>query len=149
MKELEQLKRDKKKIIFTNGCFDILHIGHIKYLQKAKKLGDILVVGLNSDSSVRKLKGKNRPINKENIRRDFLLALSCVDLVFIFDELTPKNLIKRIKPDILVKGGDWKLSDIVGSKFVKKNGGEVKSLNFEDGFSSTIMIEKIVKAYGN
>ena len=148
LKKIDELKLANKRVVFTNGCFDILHLGHIKYLQKAKKLGDILVVGLNSDISVRNLKGNKRPIFNQDERSQILLALSCVDFVIFFDEKTPLMLIKQIKPDVLVKGGDWKTEDIVGSDFVINRGGVVRSLNFEDGYSTTKTIEKILNAYG-
>ena len=148
LKKIEKLKSKNKRVVFTNGCFDILHLGHIKYLQKAKELGDILVVGLNSDISVRNLKGNKRPIFNQDERSQILLALSCVDFVIFFDEKTPLRLIKQIKPDVLVKGGDWKTEDIVGSDFVINRGGVVRSLNFEDGYSTTKTIEKILNAYG-
>ncbi len=135
--------RKNKKVVFTNGCFDILHIGHARYLKEAKDCGDILIVGLNSDQSVKKLKGNSRPIISENDRAEMLSHLEAVDFVIIFDEETPLNLIKKIKPDVLVKGGDWKINQIVGSDIVLKNGGEVKSLSFIDGISTSKIIEKI------
>ncbi len=134
------------KIVFTNGCFDILHVGHIRLLNDAKKLGDILVVGINSDFSIKKLKGKDRPINIESDRKIILESLKAVDFVFIFEEDTPLNLIKKIKPNILVKGGDYSESNIVGSDFVKNNGGEVKTLSFHYGYSSSKYINQIKKA---
>lgn len=133
------LKNSDKKIVFTNGCFDILHAGHIKYLNKAKKLGDILIVGLNSDSSVKRLKGKTRPINSQNSRALLLSALEFVDFVVIFDEDTPLNLIEKIRPDILVKGADYVGKEVVGSNIAK----EVVLVDFEDGFSTTNIINKI------
>lgn len=133
------------KKVFTNGCFDVLHIGHVKYLQEAKSLGDQLIVGLNSDQSVSELKGEGRPINKEEHRKEMLLALSCVDQVCIFSEPTPLNLILKIKPDILVKGGDYDLESIVGAKEVLSWGGEVKSLSFYEGFSTSETLDKIIK----
>ncbi|MCA1933267.1 MAG: D-glycero-beta-D-manno-heptose 1-phosphate adenylyltransferase [Calditerrivibrio sp.] len=136
-----------KKIVFTNGCFDILHIGHLKYLEEAKKLGDILVVGVNSDESVRRLKGDKRPINSLKERLIMLDALKYVDYVTFFEEDTPYNLIKDILPDILVKGGDWKIEAIVGSDIVIKNGGKVLSLSYEEGFATTNIIEEIVRRY--
>ncbi len=136
-------KNSHKKIVFTNGCFDILHRGHVTYLNEAKSLGDILVVGLNSDASVKRLKGPTRPVNSEQDRKFVLENLKSVDNVFIFEEDTPYNLINHIKPHVLVKGGDWKPKDIVGSDIVLENGGEVRSLNFVDGFSTTSTIEKI------
>ena len=135
--------RGKKDIIFTNGCFDILHVGHVAYLQRARSMGDILVVGLNSDSSVRKLKGKKRPVNSQKNRAKVLSALACVDLVVIFNSLTPLNLIKAIKPTVLVKGGDWNVKDIIGGDFVRSLGGCVKSLPYIKGFSTRKLIKKI------
>ena len=134
-----------KKIVFTNGCFDILHVGHIRLLNDAKKLGDILVVGINSDSSVKKLKGENRPVNIESDRKTLLESLKSVDYVFTFDEDNPLNLIKKIRPNILVKGGDYN-ENIIGSDFVIENGGEVKILCFHEGYSSSKYINKIKKA---
>ncbi len=136
-------KEHGEKIVFTNGCFDILHKGHIDYLQKAKKLGDILVVGLNSDASVKRLKGEERPINCLADRADMLLALSVVDYVIPFEEDTPLELIKAIMPDVLVKGGDYTLDNIVGAKEIISNGGEVKVLSFVPGHSTTQIIKKI------
>jgi len=137
--------RNGKKVVFTNGCFDILHVGHVKYLQEAKSQGDILVVGINADASVRKLKGSERPIQNEVDRGEVLSALGCVDYVAIFEEDTPENLIKLIKPDVLVKGGDWKVDQIVGSDFVMSYGGKVKSLQFVQGKSTTNIVSKILK----
>ena len=134
-----------KKIVLTNGCFDLLHVGHIRYLAQAKKLGDFLIIGLNSDSSVKALKGKDRPINSFEDRAILLSALTSVDLVVIFEEQTPANLIKDIVPDILVKGGDYNIEDIVGYQTVMQNGGQVKTLSFYDGYSSTNYINKIKK----
>jgi len=134
--------RTNKKVVFTNGCFDLLHVGHVRYLQEAKKLGDILVVALNSDSSVKKLKGPSRPVQNENDRAEILAALACVDFTLLFSEETPESIIKKIKPDILVKGGDWKIDQIVGSDFVQANGGKVYSLQFIDGKSTTNLIQK-------
>ena len=136
--------RHNKKVVFTNGCFDIIHAGHVQYLQQAKELGDILIVGLNSDDSVKRLKGSSRPINNQQDRKIVLEALRSVDYVLIFEEDTPYNLINQIKPDVLVKGGDWKVEQIVGSDIVLENGGEVKSLLFIDGASTTSIIEKIL-----
>ena len=133
------LKNNDKKVVFTNGCFDILHAGHIKYLNKAKKLGDILIIGLNSDSSVKRLKGKTRPINSQNSRALLLSALEFVDFVVIFDEDTPLDLIEKICPDILVKGADYAGKEVVGSNIAK----EVVLVDFEDGFSTTNIINKI------
>lgn len=135
-------RSQNKKIVFTNGCFDLLHIGHVTYLEEARKLGDVLIVGINTDASVKKLKGPTRPIQNENDRSRILAALKAVDHTILFDEETPLNLIKAIKPDVLVKGGDWKIEQIVGSDFVLRNGGQVLSLNFVDGKSTTAIIEK-------
>ena len=137
-----KLRSSNKKIVFTNGCFDLLHIGHVRYLQEARSLGDILVVGVNSDRSVQVLKGPTRPIQNQNDRAEILAALACVDYTVIFDEQTPERLIHQVQPDILVKGGDWKISEIVGSDFVLANGGQVRSLQFIDGRSTTKIIEK-------
>ncbi len=138
------IRGKNKKLVFTNGCFDLIHRGHVTYLNEAKSLGDFLVVGLNSDSSVRKLeKGSNRPFNNENDRAFVLDNIKAVDYVIIFSEDTPHNLIKNIKPDYLVKGGDWKEEDIVGSDVVKANGGKVISLKFVDNYSTTSLINKI------
>lgn len=138
------LKTNKnKKIVFTNGCFDILHRGHVHYLNEAKKLGDVLLVGLNADESVHRLKGPTRPINNEADRKFVLENLKSVDHIEIFTEDTPLNLINKIKPSILVKGGDWKIEQIVGAKEVINNGGEVFSLDFVDGYSTTNTIKLI------
>lgn len=141
---IEFLKKNKgKKIVFTNGCFDILHLGHVEYLNEAKAQGDLLIVGLNSDKSVRELKGEDRPINNEQDRSAMLLNLKAVDCVQIFTEQTPLEIIKLIKPDVLVKGGDWKPEQIVGSDFVISNGGTVKSLMFKHGYSTSNLIEAV------
>jgi len=142
---INRIKADRKKIVFTNGCFDLLHVGHIRYLAQAKKLGDFLIIGLNSDSSVKELKGEDRPINSFEDRANLLLAIEPVDLVIMFEEQTPENLIKDIVPDILVKGGDYNIEDIVGYQIVIQNGGQVKTLSFYDGYSSTNYINKIKK----
>ena len=142
---IKKIKVERKKIVFTNGCFDLLHVGHIRYLSQAKKLGDFLIIGLNSDRSVKKLKGKDRPINSFEDRATLLSALNSVDLVIKFKEQTPENLIKDIVPDVLVKGGDYNIEDIVGYQTVIENGGQVKTLSFYDGYSSTNYINKINK----
>jgi len=133
----------KKKIVFTNGCFDLLHVGHVLYLEKARSLGDALIIGLNSDSSVKKLKGKSRPLIEQKNRARVLSALSCVDFIVIFSAPTPLSLIKKIKPNVLVKGGDWKIKDIVGADFLRSYGGTVKSLPYLKGFSTKGLIKKI------
>jgi rfaE bifunctional protein nucleotidyltransferase chain/domain len=145
MKVIREWKKNKRKIVFTNGCFDILHLGHLDYLEKARNLGDKLVVGLNTDRSVSQLKGPGRPINTEFARARMLAALTFVDLVIAFDEETPLELIKQVRPDILVKGNDYMIENIVGSDFVFGIGGEVKTLNLLEGYSTTGLIEKIKK----
>lgn len=131
------------KVVFTNGVFDLLHIGHITYLAKAAELGNKLVVGLNSDSSVKRIKGESRPVNSQDSRAAILAALFFVDAVVIFEEDTPLNLIKELMPDVLVKGADYTIENIVGAKEVMANGGEVKTINFVEGHSSTSIIQKI------
>ena len=143
---INRIKADRRKIVFTNGCFDLLHVGHIRYLAQAKKLGDFLIIGLNSDSSVKELKGEDRPINSFEDRATLLSAIESVDLVIMFEEQTPENLIKDIVPDILVKGGDYNIEDIIGYQTVMQNGGQVKTLSFYDGYSSTNYINKIKNA---
>ena len=145
IKIINRIKAERKKIVFTNGCFDLLHVGHVRYLAQAKKLGDFLIIGLNSDSSVKELKGEDRPINSFEDRATLLSAIESVDLVIMFEEQTPENLIKDIVPDILVKGGDYNIEDIVGYQTVMQNGGQVKTLSFYDGYSSTNYINKIKK----
>lgn len=139
---LAPLRSQGKKIVFTNGVFDLLHIGHVRYLQEARSLGDALVIGVNADASVKRLKGPTRPIQNENDRAEILAALACVDFTAIFTEDTPENLIHKVKPDVLVKGGDWKIETIVGAPFVMSYGGKVMSLQFVDGKSTTKIIEK-------
>lgn len=134
--------RPGRKVVFTNGCFDLLHVGHIRYLQEARRLGDFLVVGVNSDASVKRLKGASRPLQNENDRAEILAALGCVDFTVLFTEDTPARLIEKVRPDILVKGGDWKIEDIVGGEFVQSYGGQVMSLQFTEGRSTTKIIEK-------
>lgn len=138
-----QLSASGKSIVFTNGCFDILHAGHVAYLSQAKTLGDILVLGLNSDASVRRLKGASRPVNTQDNRALVLAGLSAVDYVCIFEEDTPYELIAEVLPDVLVKGGDWAPSDIVGSDIVLARGGKVLSLDFVEGLSTTGIIQKL------
>jgi D-glycero-beta-D-manno-heptose 1-phosphate adenylyltransferase len=136
-------KEAGKKIVFTNGCFDILHRGHVSYLNQAKSLGDFLVVGLNSDKSVKRLKGESRPVNLEDDRKFVLENLKAVDEVIIFEEDTPFNIISEILPDFLVKGGDWKADQIVGSDVVLAHSGQVLSLSFVNNYSTTNIINKI------
>lgn len=142
---LAQLRMGKK-VVFTNGCFDILHVGHATYLAEAKKLGDLLVVGINSDASVKRLKGLSRPVNHQADRATLLTHLRSVDWVEIFEEDTPLNLILKIRPDVLVKGGDWPIEKIVGAKEVQSWGGTVKTLSFVEGKSTTNIIEKIERS---
>src|SRR6201996_7882596 len=136
-------QKDGKKVVFTNGVFDLLHIGHITYMAKAADLGDKLIIGLNSDSSTKRLKGDGRPINDQNNRAALLASLFFVDAVVFFDEDTPLNLISNLLPDILVKGADYTIDNIVGAKEVIANGGEVKTITFVEGYSSTSIINKI------
>ncbi|MEJ5172969.1 MAG: D-glycero-beta-D-manno-heptose 1-phosphate adenylyltransferase [Hydrogenothermaceae bacterium] len=140
---VNKLKKEGKKIVFTNGCFDIIHAGHVDYLQKAKSLGDFLIVGLNSDESVRRLKGDGRPVNPQEQRKRVLEALKPVDMVIIFEEDTPERLIKEIKPDVLVKGGDWKIENIVGADFVMSYGGKVYTIDFVYDTSTTKIVQKV------
>ncbi len=135
--QLIHLRNQGKKIVFTNGCFDILHVGHIHLLRESKKLGDILIVGLNSDSSVKKIKGKNRPVINQVDRAKLLGAIRYVDFVVVFEEETPLTLIQKIKPHILIKGSDYDLKMIVGCDDVLKNGGEVKTIELLEGYSSS------------
>ena len=138
----------RQKIVFTNGCFDILHAGHVDYLRKAANLGNILIIGLNSDESVHKLKGASRPINNQNDRAEVLSALSFVDYIAIFDEDTPLNLIKEIRPSVLVKGGDYKKEEIVGADVVLDDGGRVEIIDFVENKSTTNIIEKMKESIG-
>ncbi len=145
LKVITDWKQNGLKVVFTNGCFDILHLGHLDYLEKSKDLADKLVVGLNTDNSVRQIKGPDRPINDEYARARMLAAMSFVDLVIAFDEDTPFELIKKVKPDILVKGKDYEVENIVGAEFVIGNGGEVKTIELKEGYSTTDIINKIKK----
>jgi len=138
-------QKDGKKVVFTNGVFDLLHIGHITYMAKASELGDKLVIGLNSDSSVKRIKGDDRPVNDQNSRAALLAALFFVDAIVVFEEDTPLNIIAAVMPDILVKGADYAIENIVGAKEVIANGGEVKTIDFVEGYSSTSIIQKIRK----
>ncbi|HRX29096.1 MAG TPA: D-glycero-beta-D-manno-heptose 1-phosphate adenylyltransferase [Saprospiraceae bacterium] len=138
-------KKEGKTLVFTNGCFDLLHKGHVQYLEEAKMQGDILIVGINSDTSVKRLKGEERPIQNLDNRMNVLAALESVDAVIPFEEDNPLNLIKNILPDVLVKGGDWKVEQILGSDIVLNNGGSVKSLQFVENQSTSSIVEKIKK----
>lgn len=143
--ELKQLRKElaNQRIVLTNGCFDVLHIGHIRYLQEAQNAGDKLIVGLNSDSSVKRIKGDNRPINDELARAEMLDALSSVDYIYIFDELSASKLIELVQPDIYVKGGDYKLEELPEKEAIAKTNTEYKSLGFYEGFSTTALIAKL------
>lgn len=134
-----------RKVVFTNGCFDILHVGHVTYLEKAASMGDIFIVGINSDRSVKELKGNDRPINNQKDRAKVLSSLYFIDYVTIFNELTPEKLIKSLSPDVIVKGGDWKESDIIGADFVKSYGGKVERVPFVKGYSTSSTIKKMAK----
>jgi rfaE bifunctional protein nucleotidyltransferase chain/domain len=144
---IKNLKTKGKRIVFTNGCFDLLHIGHIRYLEEAKALGDVLVVGVNSDSSVRKLKGPQRPILPEEERTEILSGLGCVDYITLFDEIDPLKLITSLQPNVLVKGGDWTKEQTVGREVVERSGGEVVILPFVQGASTSNLIGTILKKY--
>lgn len=149
--DLNQLKHSvyrwrflSKKIVFTNGCFDILHLGHVDYLSKASDLGDILILGVNSDASTSRLKGPNRPINNEEQRSILLASMHLVDAVVIFDDPTPLELIKMVRPDVLVKGSDYNLSNIVGADVVQSYNGQVKTIEFLPGYSTTLIEQRII-----
>ena len=144
---IKDLKAKGKRIVFTNGCFDLLHIGHVRYLEKARALGDVLVVGVNSDSSVRKLKGPKRPILPEEERAGILSGLGCVDYITIFREIDPLKLITSLRPDVLVKGGDWTKEQTVGKEVVERLGGEVVIIPFIKGASTSNLIETILEKY--
>lgn len=142
-----QLRREGKKIAFTNGCFDILHVGHVRYLKEARKTADVLILALNSDSSVRKLKGDKRPLVCEEERAEVLAGLECIDFITIFSELTPLEVICDLKPDILIKGGDWPEDQVVGRNEIKQWGGCVKLIPEVLGKSTTNIVDKIIAAY--
>ncbi len=146
---LNDLRRSGSRIVFTNGCFDILHAGHVRYLSEARSYGDILVVGLNSDKSVKLIKSENRPIIPELQRAEVLAGLWCVDYVTLFHESDPLKLIEKLKPDILVKGADWAEDQIVGADIVNANGGKVIRIRMVSGVSTSEIIQKILKIYGN
>jgi rfaE bifunctional protein nucleotidyltransferase chain/domain len=138
-----------KKLVFTNGCFDILHVGHVRYLNAARTLGDALVVGINSDRSVREIKGESRPIVTELERAEVIAGLACVDYVCIFDDSTPKQIIDAIVPDVLVKGADWGISEIVGRDTVERAGGVVRNVPLVEGVSTTNIIRKVLEHFAN
>lgn len=145
--QVQAWQQKGQKIVFTNGCFDLVHLGHIDYLEKARNLGDKLVLGLNTDASVSRIKGPLRPVVNQEARARLMAALSFVDTVILFDEPTPLQLIEALKPDILVKGDDYSIETIVGADFVLANGGDVKTIALVEGYSTTKLIEKIKKAY--
>ena len=144
----KQLKEEKKKVVFTNGCFDVLHAGHVDYLNKTKAAGDVLILGLNSDASVKRIKGEKRPIVCEEERAFILSNLKAVDYVTLFEEDTPQEIIGELIPDILVKGADWAIDKIVGRDIVEANGGEVKTISFVTDQSTTNIIQTIIERYG-
>jgi D-beta-D-heptose 7-phosphate kinase/D-beta-D-heptose 1-phosphate adenosyltransferase len=144
---IKNLKAKGKRVVFTNGCFDLLHLGHVRYLEEAKALGDVLVVGVNSDSSVRKLKGPKRPILPEEERTEILSGLGCVDYITIFNEADPLKLITSLKPNLLVKGGDWTREQIVGREVVERSGGELVIIPFVRGASTSNVIDTILKRF--
>jgi rfaE bifunctional protein nucleotidyltransferase chain/domain len=143
-----RLRESGKKLVFTNGCFDILHVGHVRYLNYARSLGDVLIVGINSDHSVREIKGASRPIVPEQERAEILAALACVDFVFIFDDPTPQQSIDAIVPDVLVKGADWDIAAIVGRETVENAGGTVINIPLVEGASTTDIIKKVLERFG-
>lgn len=147
-KKVRALRRQGKKVVFTNGCFDLLHVGHVRYLAAARALGDCLVVAVNSDASVRRLKGPARPIIPHRERSEVLAALECVDYVVLFNANTPRQAIDALLPDILVKGGDWALEEIVGKETVERRGGKVVRIKIVPGASTTGIIERILKKSG-
>jgi D-beta-D-heptose 7-phosphate kinase/D-beta-D-heptose 1-phosphate adenosyltransferase len=147
--ELDTRREKGAGIVFTNGCFDLLHIGHIRYLQEARRMGDLLVVGINTDASVRRLKGPSRPVQPEQDRAEILAALACVDYVVSFDQDTPIVLIERLKPDVLVKGADWPVDKIVGRDVVEQSGGRVATVSYVKGVSTSDLIERICGAPGS
>jgi len=140
---IDKLRKQGARIAFTNGCFDILHYGHIKYLQLAKGASDVLVLGLNSDASVKRIKGEKRPVNRQIDRLRVLAALSCVDYITVFNQDTPLKLIKLLRPDILIKGGDWETDKIIGAEFVKGYGGRVLTIPYLKGYSTTGLIARL------
>ena len=146
---LRRLRQQRKKIVFTNGCFDLIHPGHIHLLNRASQLGDILVVALNTDSSVRKLKGPGRPIFPLKERAEIVSSLECVDYVVSFAEGTPARIIEKVVPDVLVKGGDWKLGTIVGRETVERGGGKVVTVALKKGKSTTVLIERIINRFAH
>jgi D-beta-D-heptose 7-phosphate kinase/D-beta-D-heptose 1-phosphate adenosyltransferase len=147
LKERARLRRQKKRLVFTNGTFDIVHRGHVEYLAAARNLGDAMVVGLNTDASIRRIKGPRRPVNPSRDRAIVLSALTSVDYVVMFADDTPARLIKQIAPDVLVKGADWNIDEIVGKNVVERNGGVVKTIRLTPGRSTTNVIQRVLNAY--
>lgn len=145
VEELAHQRKSECTVVFTNGCFDLIHVGHIRYLRQAKALGTLLIVAVNSDRSVQEIKGPSRPVQSEGDRAEILAALECVDFVTLFDQATPLNLIERFVPDVLVKGADWALDKIVGRDVVERAGGRVVPISYEEGYSTSELIRKIRK----
>lgn len=146
--EVERRREEGQKIAFTNGCFDILHVGHVRYLAEARAMGDCLILALNSDASVRAIKGEKRPLIPEGERAEVAASLEAVDYVVLFDETTPMSLIEYLRPDCLIKGGDWREEDVVGGDAVRSWGGEVALIPVVEGASTTNIVEKILSVYG-
>ena len=145
--ERDRLRSSGKKVVFTNGCFDLLHPGHTRYLSAARALGHFLIVGVNSDRSVRAIKGARRPIQEQETRAELLSSLECVDAVILFDEETPYTLIRELAPDVLVKGGDWQEDEIVGADLVKQAGGTVERIPYVEGFSTSRLVRRILQLH--
>jgi D-beta-D-heptose 7-phosphate kinase/D-beta-D-heptose 1-phosphate adenosyltransferase len=145
---ISALKNKGQKVVFTNGCFDLLHVGHVRYLQEARTLGDCLIVGLNSDQSMRRIKDPARPLIAEDQRAEVLAALTCVDYIVLFDEADPFKLIEEIRPDVLVKGADWSLDNIIGADLVSSYGGEVRRVELVPAISTSEIINRIISRYG-
>jgi len=146
--QVERVRGEGKKISFTNGCFDILHVGHVRYLREARKTGDLLILGLNSDASVRAIKGEKRPLVPQGERAEVIASLEMVDYVTLFDDPTPLRLIEYLRPDVLVKGGDWKEESVVGGNAVKSRGGRIVIVPLTEGASTTNVIDKVLRVYG-
>jgi D-beta-D-heptose 7-phosphate kinase/D-beta-D-heptose 1-phosphate adenosyltransferase len=146
--QVERVRGEGKKISFTNGCFDILHVGHVQYLREARKTGDLLILGLNSDASVRAIKGEKRPLVPQGERAEVIASLEIVDYVTLFDDPTPLRLIEYLQPDVLVKGGDWKEESVVGGNAVKSRGGRIVIVPLTEGASTTNIIDKVLRIYG-
>ncbi len=146
--QVERVRGEGKKISFTNGCFDILHVGHVQYLREARKTGDLLILGLNSDASVRAIKGEKRPLVPQGERAEVIASLDVVDYVTLFDDPTPLRLIEYLRPDVLVKGGDWKEESVVGGNAVKSRGGRIVIVPLTEGASTTNIIDKVLRVYG-